>query len=144
MQRGGHHRCQTALHILRTAAIHPAALLRGIERCVHPRHTDRVHVSAEHKRPALTLAVQYSDHIRTPWHNLLNLHVHRTGAQFCRNGSGDFLFARGSWSERGIDGIDCNQIAQEVDGGIGHNRQFPKICHSFNTKIVGTNVFRTP
>ena len=84
---------------------------------------DRIHVPAEHQRAPGRAGFEDADHIGPPGRDVLNVDVQPDAPHVRGNRRGDLRFARGAWHERRIDGIDGDEIAEKVDGGIHVSRQ---------------------
>jgi len=114
--RGGDHRGHATLHVLRTAAEEPAVFDPGNERVDHPFHANRIEMPAEHHGRARSGGLEEPDDIGTTGSGLLQPNIESGGEQRGAAHLGDLRFARRARHERGVDGVDRDEIAQERDG----------------------------
>ena len=118
--RGIDHRGHAALHVLRPAAVEPAAPLDGIERRGHAVDADGVDVPAQHQRAPRLAAIEHADHVGPPRRRLLHLDVEPEPAHVTGDRLRDLRFAGGAGHERRVDRIDRHELAKQSDAGIRH------------------------
>jgi short-subunit dehydrogenase len=120
--RSVNHRGDTTLHVLRATGVQAAIALDRVERRVHALHADRIEMSAEHQRATALVRVEDADHIWPAGRSLLQFDVQPDATHVLRDGGGDLPLPCRARHERGIHGVDCDEVAQEGNSWIHLSR----------------------
>jgi hypothetical protein len=112
------HRGDAAFHVLRSAAVEPAVALDRRERIAHPGHTDGVGMPAEHQRGTFDARLQHADHVGPATAGIFDRDLQTDAPHRAADGVSDLAFAGRAGHQRGIDGVDGDEIAQQFDGRI--------------------------
>jgi hypothetical protein len=112
-RRGEHAGGDAGLHVVAAAAVEPAVADVRDVRLAHPVHADRVDVPAEHERPPATAPACRADHRRPPDPGLHDLDLQACLGEPACDERGDLLLAGPARHQRGIDGVDRDELGDE-------------------------------
>ena len=112
------HGRDAALHVLAAAPVDAAVAHDGVERRGHSLDAHRVHVAADHQRPTRRAPLDGRDDVRSPGSDLGHLDVESGPRERRRDALRDGGLAGAPGHERRVDGIDRDQVAQQLNDGV--------------------------
>ena len=112
------HRRDTALHVLRAAAVDTTVAFDRIEWPRHACHADRVDMTAQHQRSSGRATVEHANDIRPARRHLLYFGREANPSIFRHQRPRDGRLPRRAGHQRRVDGIDGDEIFEEANDWI--------------------------
>ncbi len=112
--RGEQARRHAALHVIRAAAVEPAAFDARLKWLGHTRHADSVDVAVEQQRTAAARPAGNADDVGPARLHFFDVDFQPGGAQPIGDEGADGRLARRAGDEIGVDGVDGDQVGQEL------------------------------
>ena len=108
-----HDRGEGALHVARAAPVQLAVCDHRLERSVHARYADRVHVRVQQERASATRPAGDAHDVRSPGRGFVQLDLEPGRVEPSRHEARDLVLAGGAGDQIGVDRVDRDQVGRE-------------------------------